>query len=187
MKQAIAGVAPATTEEVTVMVTWPSVARYLPGRILGRAFENQAGVYVLTVGNVLALCSIPLALPLYFFRLAPSVLGLPVHGSMYKLTNRRVIELRPEINLREGFPFLKFTFAAELKSTELDRFDRIEIVRQPGQDWYDAGDLAFLLGGVETFRLEGVSRPEAFRQTCLKSRDSFVGVKQALEREAVNA
>ena len=83
MKQAIAGVSPASTQEVTVMITWPSIARYLPGRILGRAFENQAGVYVLTVGNVVALCSIPLVLPLYFFRLAPSFFGLPLHGSMY--------------------------------------------------------------------------------------------------------
>ena len=51
---------------------------------------------------------------------------------------------------------------------------------------FSAGDLAFRLGNVETFRLDGVSRPEALRQTCLKSRQAYVGVKQALQREAVS-
>ena len=169
------------------MMSWPSVARYWLGRQMGQCFSNQTGFYVLTVGNVLALLAIPLALPLYFFRLAPSVLGTPVHGSVYKLTNRRIMELRPEINRVDQFPFLKFTFGAEVKSAELDRFDTIEIDRKLGHHWFDAGDLVFLRDGIETFRLQGVSRPESFRQTCLKSHASFVGVKQALEREAVTA
>ena len=169
------------------MVTWPSVARYWLGRQMGICFNNQTGVYVLTIGNVLAILSIPIALPLYFLRLVPSVFGTPVHGASYKLTNRRLIELRPEINRCDRFPFLKFSFDAEVKSAKLDRFDTIEIDRKPGHHWFDAGDLVFLRDGVETFRLEGVSRPEPFRQTCLKSRASYVGVKQALEREAAIA
>lgn len=187
MKQAIAGVTPASTQEATVMMTWPSVARYGLGRLLGRGFANQTGFYIFTVGNFFALLMIPVAIPLYFFRLFPSFAGVGVHGSLYKLTNRRVIELRPEVNFRDRFPFLEFKFDAEVKSIELDRFDTIEIRQRPGQHWYDAGDLVFLRDNIEAFRLEGVSRPAAFRQTCVKSRASFVGVKQALDREAVRA
>jgi hypothetical protein len=181
MKQAIAGVTPASVEERTVMIVWPSIAAFPSGRWLGRLYSNSTGFYIFTIGNFLALASIPHALALYFFRLAPSLFGAGWHGSVYKLTNRRILELRNEIRFREGFPFLKFRYGAEVKSVDLDRFDAIEIRRLPGQAWFDAGDLVFKRGGVETFRLDGVSRPESFRQTCLKSRMSYVGVKQATE------
>jgi hypothetical protein len=36
---------------------------------------------------------------------------------------------------------------------------------------------------VETFRLEGVSRPEAFRSTCMKAHMGYVGVKKAMARK----
>jgi hypothetical protein len=78
-------------------------------------------------------------------------------------------------------------FDAVVKSIELDRFDTIEIDCKPGQAWFAAGDLVFKRGDVEAFRLEGVSRPESFRHTCLKSHMSYVGVKQALDRTAVPA
>jgi hypothetical protein len=187
MKQAIAGVAPAELEEVTVMVVWPSIAKFGLGRFLGRQFGIQAGIYIFKVGNFLALAGIPFALGLYFFRLAPSFFGAPFHGGFYQLTNRRLIVLRNEINFADRFPFLRFTYGAEVKSVELDRFDSVEIERLPGHDWYDAGDLVFRREGVETFRLEAVSRPEAFRQTCLKSHASYVGVKQALAAELAPA
>ena len=252
MKQAIAGVAPAQVEEVTVMTVWPSIAAYAPGRIMGRMLEIKLGFYVVTLGNLLALACIPIGLALYFFRLAPSIMGMPVHGKFYDLTNRRVRELRNEINLAKGtrvqrvggglaagipavivwglfqqfafdwaifpsswfswivlivclpgviaglipliaeaigspIPVPRFSFGVETKTVELDRFDRVEIVRQPGQHWYDAGDLVFFQGDVETFRLDGVSRPEAFRQTCIKSQMAHAGVKEALARESVPA
>lgn len=247
MKQAIAGVAPADVSEVTTMVVWPSIAAYPTGPFLGRLYSKQWGISVVTVGNLLALASIPHALALYVFRLAPSMFGSSVHGTSYRLTNRRVIELRNEVRLGPGtrlarvggaatlllasaiglavvkwafgwplwpshqadwivtivaglgivlgliplaaeavgtpLPVPCFTFGVETKSVRLDRFDTIQIARQPGQEWFDAGDLVFLQNGIETFRLAGVSRPEGFRQTCLKSQQSFVGVKRALELE----
>jgi hypothetical protein len=85
--------------------------------------------------------------------------------SHYRLTNRRVVVENP--------------FGDEIKSTTLDRFDSIDIVVEPGQAWFKAGDLVFRLGPTETFRIWGVPRPETFRQTCLKARMSFVGVQQA--------
>jgi serine protease Do len=57
--------------------------------------------------------------------------------------------------------------------------DAIDLVVQPGQEWYDCGDLVFRRGPIETLRLSGVSRPEPFRQTCLKVRQSYVSVKAA--------
>ena len=85
-------------------------------------------------------------------RIAPGI------GTRYRLTNRRIIVERGLTSVED-------------KAVDLDRFDTINIDVQPGQAWYDAGDLVFKLGNVETFRLEGVSRPAAFRETCLKVAD----------------
>ncbi|MEQ8785030.1 MAG: PH domain-containing protein [Pirellulaceae bacterium] len=164
MKQAIAGVAPAELDEVTVMTVRPSVAMYGLGRWLGRLFAIKAGGYIFTIGNFIALASIPIALVLYFLRLLPYI------GIRYKLTNRRVIVQRGLL-------------ATDDRWVDLDRFDRIEVVVQPGQAWYHAGDLVFRLGDTETFRLPGVSRPETFRHTCLNAQRVHVGVLKALERE----
>lgn len=247
MTQAIAGVAPVEVSEVTTMVVWPSIAAYPTGPFLGRLYSKQWGIYVVTLGNLLALASIPHALALYFYRLLPSFFGSSVHGTRYKLTNRRVLELRSEVKLGQGtrlarvgggltalivslvglaavkasfgwplwptrgvdwavtlvagmgivlglipliaealgkpIPVPCFAYEVETKSVRLDRFETIQIVQRPGQEWFDAGDLLFLQNGIETFRLAGVSRPETFRQTCLKSQLAFVGVKRALERQ----
>lgn len=176
MKQAIAGVTPASVEEATVTVVWPSLARYRLGAWLGRLYGNEAGCYVFTVGNVVALFSVPLVLTLYVWRLA--------RGSVYRLTNRRLMELGNRIQKRERFPYFGIRWGAELKSLALDGFDGIEIVTRPGQEWFEAGDLVFTLGGGEVFRLPGISRPEVFRQTCLKSHRAYVLVRQVLERQA---
>jgi hypothetical protein len=169
MRQAIAGVTPSTVAERTVMVVWPSIAAYPSGRWLGGLYSIKTGVFVFTLGNFLALASIPHALFLYAYRL--------LTGKCYRLTNRRVIELGTR--LQGG----SVKIGHEVKSVELDRFDSIDVVVRPGQEWFHAGDLVFKLGHVETFRLEGVSRPETFRQTCLKSHLAYKGVKQALQRQ----
>ena len=168
MKQAIAGVVARDMAEVDVMTIWPSIAAYPSGRFLGRLYANRVGIYIFRLGNLIALASIPHALFLYFYRILPWV------GSRYTLTNRRVI-------VQRGLQ------AVEDKSTELDRFNRIEIAVQPGQSWFKAGDLLFYQGETETFRLEGVSRPKVFREICMKSNASYLGVKAALERQAANA
>ena len=144
-------------------------AAYTFGRFLGRLYGiQQPGVYFFTPGNAFALVSIPFALLLYGYRLFPRV------GSRYCLTNRRVVVQRG----------LK---AVEERAIELDQFDSIQIDVLPGQEWYHAGDLVFTQDGAEVFRLQGVSRPAVLRQSCLKSRMAFVGVKQATERQAATA
>jgi hypothetical protein len=164
MKQPIAGLSPSTAEETTVMAVWPSIARYGLARWFGLHYENRWGTYIFTVGNLVALISAPVAAVVYFYRLA-------CHPT-YVLTSRRLIEKRYE---------------KELSAIDLGAFDSVTIDVRPGQKWYHAGDLVFAANGEDVFRLEAVSRPEAFRQTCLKANQSFLGVKQALGRETVPA
>ncbi len=166
MNQAIAGVAPTDGAEVTVMTVWPSVASmrlvgFPIGRMLGRLFGIKAGIYIFTLGNLFCLLSIPIAIILYFKRIGPFV------AMRYRVTNKRIVVERGLTGQVE-------------KSIELDRFDKVEIEVESGYEWYDSGDLVFRQGEVERFRLEGVSRPEAFRQVCWKSSQAFVGVQNAL-------
>ena len=161
MSQAIAGVTPSSVQEATVMTVWPSNGAFLVGRLLGRLYESKLGLSVFTLGNLVALISIPVALAIFFYRILPFV------GVRYRLTNRRLVVQRGI----EG---------EDEKWVELDNFDEIDIVVQPGQAWYDAGDLVFRTHTKETFRLAGVSRPIAFRAVCLKARAAYVGVNQAL-------
>jgi hypothetical protein len=187
MKQAIAGVAPSESSEATVMIVWPSIAAYSSGRFLGRLYSiHWPDIYIFRLGNLLALASIPHALALYAYRLLPSFFGLPLHGTFYKLTNRRILELRNEVRFISRPPFLRFFYAAEIRSVRLDRFDTINIEVQAGQKWFDAGDLVFTKDGVETFRLLGVSRPNVFRHICWNSHMAYVGVGKAREKEAAH-
>jgi hypothetical protein len=164
LPQAIAGVTPAETREVTVMTVWPSNAQFAVGRMLGSLYAIRfPDFFFIRLGNLIALASIPIALVLFFMRIAPGI------GTRYRVTNRRVIV---EKGLRG---------VAE-KSVDLDRFDSVEVVVRPGQEWYYAGDLVFRLGNVETFRLEGVSRPDSFKSVCIKGHLAYVGVKKAMRR-----
>jgi hypothetical protein len=174
MKQAISGVAPSQLKEVTAMTVWPSLSATAFGRFWGRLFAWDVGFRLfgvpLTLGRLFALASIPFMLALYFLMRLPRfpfvLIGIRNPWCwVYRLTNRRVVVENP--------------FGAEIKSVSLDRFDAIDIAVQPGQAWFKAGDLVFRQGQTETFRIWGVPRPETFRQTCLKARNSYVGVKQA--------
>ncbi|NIP84136.1 MAG: PH domain-containing protein [Planctomycetales bacterium] len=182
MKQAIAGVAPSELDEVTVMIVWPTItAVQTPpfGRLgctLGRMYSIPYGIGpVLTVGNLLALLSIPLALLIFASSLAPFICR------RYRLTNRRVTIEKLVLQLGRGWLPLAAPWVEDA-SVSLDNFDAIDIEVLKGQDWYPAGDLIFRKGAVETLRLPGVSRPETFRQTCLKAHQSHVGVKAAVAR-----
>jgi len=165
MTQAIAGVAPPEMGEVTIMTVWPSMAGTGMGRLIGRLCGIQAGLgNILTVGNLLALALIPLALALFFRNLAPW------NCRRYRLTNRRVL-------VDQGL------HATPERFLDLDNFDTVEVVVLPGQEWFPAGDLIFRRGPLETLRLAGVLRPEPFRQTCLKAHRAFVAVKRTMAEQ----
>src|SRR5438046_538240 len=135
MGQAISGVSPASVKETTIMTVWPSNAMFGLGRMLGLAYAQRfPDIYFVRIGNLWALLSIPIALVLFFMRIAPWI------GQRYTLTNRRIV-------------VYKGLLIEEERSVALDRFDTIDIVVLPGQGWYDAGDLVFRLGNTETFRL----------------------------------
>jgi hypothetical protein len=173
MKQAIAGVAPPDLKEVTIMTVWPTNAVTGLGRWLGTWYECKAGFgKYLTVGKLALLVSIPVALGLFFFLLAPGF------NRRYRLTNRRLI-------LERGYrPFLEKGPGPIIERfVSLDDFDSIEIVVLPGQQWYKAGEMVFRKGPVETFRISGVSRPESFRHTCLEAQRAFSSVKQEVARQ----
>ncbi len=183
MKQPIAGVFPPQLSEATIMTVWPSLAATAVGRALGRLYAIEAGRPPLTVGHLIALVTAPLAAGLYFGRfMATITVGvlqlLPKIGGAFKsprdvqryvLTNRRVV-------VRTGLK------PVDERWVELDRFDAIDVVVRPGQAWYRAGDLVFRLGPIETFRLDGVVRPDTFRHTCLSARQGYLGVRQAQAR-----
>jgi hypothetical protein len=161
MPQPIAGVSPPDLQETTVMTVWPSIASTGAGRFIGRLCGNRLGAGFFTLGKLFALVSIPLAVGLYF------ALRLPFRARRYTLTNRRVV-------VRKGLT------AKDERWVELDRFDSIVLDVLPGQQWFPAGDLVFKNGAVETFRLEAVRHPEAFRRTCLKARMGYVGARRAM-------
>ncbi|MFM7108368.1 MAG: PH domain-containing protein [Planctomycetaceae bacterium] len=155
--QTISGVTPPAVAEATVMTVWPSVASTGMGRWLGRLYRIRAGVGPVSVGRLALLATVPLGLALYFS------LRLPWAIRRYRLTNRRVIIERGVNPVVEQY-------------ADLDRFDAIDVIVRPGQEWYAAGDLVFRRGQVETLRLPGVSRPESFRRTCLEARQGYVAV-----------
>ena len=165
--QSIAGVSPPSVCETTVMTVWPSVASTSLGKMLGRLFRIKDGFGPVSVGRLALLACTPIGLMLYLS------LRLPWAIQRYRLTNRRVIVERG-INPRIQ------------QFVDFDKFDSIELVVEPGQEWYAAGDLVFRKGAVETFRLPGVSRPESFRQTCLKVQQSYRSVA-ALQPHPVGA
>lgn len=163
------------------MSVWPSISAGSLGQLLGRMYDWDAGFRLfgvpITIGRIIAILSIPVALVLYFNKIAPRIPFVVFGWSnpacrRYRLTNRRVVVDNP------------FT-GKEEKSISLARFDAIEVDQLPGQRWYKAGDLIFKNGAVETFRLAGVSRPETFRHTCLKAQLSFAGIRKARDIGAV--
>lgn len=160
MKQPIAGVAPPELTEATVMIVYPSLASMGIGRFLGQQYLIRVGVGVFTLGNLIALASIPLVVPLFFWMINP------ITGRRYRLTNRRLIIERGVQGIPEQW-------------VELDRFDNIEVDVLPGQQWYPAGNLIFRKGQIETFRLLGVKRPETFRQTILKTARGYIGAAES--------
>ncbi len=169
MKQPIAGVVPSAEAEATVTTIWPSIAAYPSGQWLGRLCGLKwPDVYIFRIGHLLALAVIPHALFLYFCRVAPKI------GIRYRLTNRRIVVERGIGGEREE------------RAIDLSAFDAVKNEVLDGQQWYDAADMVFFRSGTEVFRLEGVSRPEPYRQTVLKTQQAHCSVAEVLrEQQAV--
>ena len=160
MKQPISGVTAPETQEVTVMTVFPTLGATPTGRLIGRLCGARSGSGFFTLGKLFALLLIPVAIGLFIFMLLPGVIR------RYRLTNRRVVVQKGLSSIDERW-------------VDLDRFDAIDVEVLPGQEWYPAGDLVFRRGPIETFRLQGVSRPETFRHTCLATRRGYLGARES--------
>lgn len=151
------------------MITWPTIGATEPGRLVGRLAAIRLGwPRFLTVGMLMAVATIPLSLGVFVWQLMPYIYR------RYRITDRRIV-------VDKGLSLV------EERSIGLDEFDDIEIVVLPGQEWLQAGELVFLRGGQEVFRLPGVSRPVPLREVCLKARASLVGVRCVLRAQATAA
>jgi hypothetical protein len=146
--------APTAATENEVATVWPTIGATGWGRLVGRLSGIGLGFGFFTLGKLLALATIPISLAVFCWQLMPWVCR------RYTVTSRRVIIKRGLSGI--GGP-----------SVGLNEFDAIEIEVLPGQAWLRAGEVIFKHAGAEMLRLSGVSRPEVFRQTCLK-------VKQAM-------
>lgn len=143
-----------TVSETRMATRWPTIAYYPVGRRCGDFCSIPTGYSrIFTVGTLMMLVTIPVTLAIYLWQLMPFVCR------RYRLTNRRVLILK-------GYTALEDT------SIGLDQFDTIDVEIFPGDGWLQAGDLVFRSENKEVFRLPGVSRPETFRQTCLKAKEA---------------
>jgi hypothetical protein len=147
------------------MTVWPTIGATRLGRLVGQLSGVRLGWGFFTVGKLFALAMIPLALAVYIWKALPFIMR------RYRLTDRRVV-------VQKGLT------AKDERSIDLDGFDAIEIAVLPGQAWLRAGDLVFLRDGKEVFRLPGVSRPEAFRQVCLKAQMALLSVRKVLNEQS---
>lgn len=142
----------ATISETRMATRWPTIGYYPLGRFCGGLCGIATGFSrIFTIGTLMMLVTVPVTLTIYAWQLMPFVCR------RFRLTNRRVV-------------ILKGYTAVEDTSIGLDEFDTIEVEVLQGQEWLQAGDLVFRSNGKEVFRLAGVSRPETFRQTCLKAK-----------------
>lgn len=165
MKQPIAGIAPPDLDEVEAMTVWPTIGATAAGRFVGRLAALHAGWGIFSLGNVLAVATIPISLAVFAWQL------MPYACRRYTLTNRRLL-------IRRGLS------GREDRWVNLDDFDVIDIETLPGQPWLRAGDLVFRRGGLEVLRWPGVSRPQAVRHVCQEAYDAARSVRETLHRQA---
>jgi hypothetical protein len=151
--------------ERKIMTVWPGIGSMALGRWVGQLAGNRLGYGFFTLGKPLALATIPVSLAVYLWRL------MPVACRRYTLTDRRLI-IQRGLTAQNG------------PSIGLDEFDVIDVAVLPGQDWLHAGDLVFRREGKEVFRLRGVSRPEGFRQVCLKARNALIRGREVCQQQA---
>ena len=150
------------------MTVWPGIGSMALGRWVGRLAGNRLGYGFFTLGKLLAVATIPVSLIVYLWRLVPGACR------RYTLTNLRLI-IQHGLTAKDG------------PSIGLDEFETIEVALLPGQDFLHAGDLVLQHGGKEVFRLRGVSRPEGFRQACLKARNALIRGRDVSQKQAAVA
>ena len=154
----------AQSSETPIMTVWPTIGATTAGNVVGRLSGLRLGYGFFTLGKIFALATIPITLAVFCWQL------LPLVCRRYALTSRRIV-------IQKGLS------ATDGPSVGLDEFDEIAVLVLPGQEWLKTGEVIFQRGGAEVLRLSGVSRPEIFRQLCLKAKNSLLSVQQVRQQQ----
>lgn len=159
-KTAIAGVS--STGEVEIRTKYPSIGSTAIGGLLGSIYESiPVRIWGVKLSHLLfVLPTAPLAIIGYVLT--------KLTGERYVLTNRS-IQRWASIGQRQ------------LQSVDLKDIVEVAIETNPGMAFYKCGNLHLQdAKGNTMMLLKGVNRPEVFRETLLKSRESRTQVEAAL-------
>lgn len=159
--QPISGVS--AGRETVIEEVYPSICASGLGRALGQLMDCVP----VSIGGIRLSHALfaPIAAPLGVV----GYLQFKVTGVAYVLTNQSVVK-RASLGQRL------------LGSTPLAEIASIEIQVLPGQEFYHAGDLLLLnANGDVLLHLEGIPRPERFRQVILDAREARLLNDQSLE------
>lgn len=161
-KQPILGVS--ASHENVVTTTWPSVAAQGIGRFLGMLMDLSPAKIPFTNIPITNAIFAPLTAPLF----ALGYVSEKVLGKKYVVTNRAVQIWSSISTHMDG-------------EVSLSDVVDVEIVVQPGQAFFHAGDVQLIgANGTPALTLKGVNRPDVFKQTILKARDARTHVAAAL-------
>lgn len=158
-KQPISGVSP--SGEVEIRWRFPSIAATWIGKLIGQICDLiPVKIWGVKLSYPLALALAPLG-ALEYFR-------LKLLGEKYVLTNRSIQRWAAfGVNQRQ--------------SVSLSDIADIEVHRQSGQEFFDAGDLVVMdAKGNPIMTLAGVQQPDVFRSAVLEARDARVETQKAL-------
>ncbi|MDD3469102.1 MAG: hypothetical protein PHE53_03855 [Thermoguttaceae bacterium] len=147
------------------VVTWPTMALYPLGKIVGWLCGLRIGISWLTVGNFFALITIPVTLCLYCWKIMPFI------TRRYMLTDMRVV-------IQNGWS------AVTGASIRYDQFDRIVSVVYPGQKFYRSADLFFYQGDRIVFVLESVRFPDVFVDQTMRARKCYLAFRATRKKAA---
>ena len=147
LPQVINGLTPPELGEARIREIWPSVARVPGVASLGRA---------LTKTIILAPLAWLLMAGLYFGKL------LPIVGTRYRLTNRRLM-------------ILKGLSATMSQEVPLSAIEDVRLVTDANSDFFRAADLEIIgNGGQVVMKLAGVPDPDSFRHIILNACNAWV-------------
>lgn len=141
------------TERPSV-VTWPTMGMYPVGKVVGWLCGLRWGYSWLTLGNLLALVTIPFTLCMYFWKVMPFV------TRRYQLTDMRVM-------IQNGWS------AQTGPNVRYDEFDRVVTVVYPGQKFYRSADLFFYQGDKLVLVLESVRFPQTFVSQVMETKRAY--------------
>ncbi|MEW4526223.1 MAG: PH domain-containing protein [Maioricimonas sp. JB045] len=159
--QAISGVSAGV--ENTIETVYPSVAATGLGRFFGRLY-NSIPLKI----NGIKLSQILFCLPTAPIPVLFLYLPMKVGGNRYTLTNRSI----------QIWSALGGRMDQQMALTDIAE---IEIQVQPGQEFFNAGDLALTNArGDVVMQLEGVPYPHRFRQIVLDARNARVQSDESL-------